>query len=769
MSTPTDMDPFQSTYKAEGGLPVEAYSVEIPLERLKLGVDNLRYDVLVSPEFVSITDHVALEMIMRHSRASRPLMTKQKDNWHREISHFKDTCRKLMTHAVNQAKSLQEVQIDYLSQVAMVKLMMERINNRLEAAFQHFKDVVRKQEVSQRSESHIKLREEVLEITKRRNIIARDVCAELFTHFNEARQDVDELRALNFGEQWVLPGELFDNPILHSDFHPDDFFMMENYVLLGHRGEDCLNYHALEATLKSFLNQILTDEGSLAETQARAQDFYTYGKPGSSFYSTIADRLLKNPANMDTLFNYPETLNERRKMRKENGGRSELKKLKATAKAQKKLAHKLYTILRRENMLHGITAVFEIENAVKTCCPPLMPQDVLRYTAYPRSRKGIARKIARFKPYTEKSSSLARLKKTASRIRWLSRKKKKMRMIRFLNGFARYHRDLANYRVYRESADCINLPEKEKDIRLSRDNHTLYEFILEREEHTRKKPVINHVVLKADVRGSTGIIEQMKQKGLNPASNFSLNFFEPIGNLVSVFGAEKVFIEGDAVILSIYEHEGNPERWYGVAQACGLAVNIMMVVKRLNHKNRKNNLPRLDLGIGISFSASAPTVFYDGENPIMISPAINEADVLSECDRVLKHRFSKTDLPFNLYLYELDTAHMEAAEFLPSSLLRYNVMGIEVSNAAFEKLFDEIYLKRIETTIPELQKNPIALYTGKFPTVSGGYQRIIIREATIPLVSPRDFSIKRQTERKYYEVCTHPALYNYFKSKEKKR
>ena len=762
------MDPSENTFRAEGGLHLSAYSIEIPLERLKLGVDNLRYDVLVSPEFVKMTDHIVLQMIMKHSRASRPLMTSQKDNWHREISIFRETCRKLMTNALNQAKSLQEVQIDYLAQIALVKLLIERVNNRLETAFQHFKNVVRKQEVSHRSESHIKLREEVLEITKRRNTIMRDVCAELFMHFNEARKDIDELRALNFGEQWLLPEELFNNPLLYTDFHPDDFFMIKHYALVGHRMEDCLNYNTVTGILKSFLNTILEADRSMEETQAQIQDFQTYGQLSSgTTINTVADRLLKNPKNMDILFNHMETGREIEQFKKENQDRAQLKLLKNRMKAQKKISGKLYKTIAREGMLRGVVAAYEIEDAIKACCPPLMPQDVLRYTAYARSRKRIAQKINRFKPYTEKPLSIKALKKPAARIKWFSRREKKRRMIRFLSDFARYHRDLCNCRLYRETADCINLPEGEKDIRLSRDNHTLYEFILNREQMTRKKPVINHVVIKADVRGSTGIIEEMKQKGLNPASNFSLNFFEPINNLISVFGAEKVFIEGDAVILSVFEHEGDPERWYGVARACGLAANILLVVKRLNHKNRKKNLPRLDLGIGISFSPSSPTFFYDGDNQIMISPAINEADALSESDHALQRRLITPPPPFNLYVYELDTADMPGAEFLHSPLIRYNVMGIELSMAGFEKLFDEIYLKRMEAHIPELQEAPVIIYTGKFPTVSGGYQRIIVREADIPLVSPVDFSIKRMTGRNYYEVCTHPALYEFVKPLEK--
>jgi len=760
------VDPSAAAYTIEDCLAVSPYSVEIPLERLRLGIDNLRYDVMISPEFIRVSDHVILQMIIHHARASKPLMTIRKENRHREISLFRDLCRKLMTEAVNRAKTLREVQIDYLCQVSIVKLLLERVNHGIDAAFQHFKSVVRKQEVSRRSESHLKLREEVREITRRRAMITREVCSELFSCFNESRKDVDELRALNFGEEWLLPGEFFDNPILYTLFHPEDFFMMNHYVLLGHRGEDALQYHAIRTVLGAFLGSLLAGEQTMAEAQARAYDYHNHESPDRSTYDAAAGGMMKSPENMDTLFHYPETCRLLEKKKKSGAPRDECNALRAKARAQKKLTRKLYKTLSRETFLPGILAAYEIEETVKTCCPPLMPQDVLRYAAYPKAQKNVARKIARFRSYSEKPPSMKELRRTAARIRWMSREKRRLRVIRFLRDFARYHRDLSNSNLYRETADCIHLLEEKKDIRLSRENNTLYEFILPREQKERKRPVINHVVLKADVRGSTEIIGDMKDKGLNPATNFSLNFFEPINHLITVFNAEKVFVEGDAVILSVSEHEGDAERWYGVARACGLAANILLVVKRLNHKNRKNSLPKLDLGIGISFLPAAPTFFYDGETPVMISPAINEADVLSRCDHALRRRFSDARPPFNLYVYQIDTTKMTGAGFLPSPVLRYNVMGIELAPDGFEKLHDEIYLKRIETVIPEIRKAPLILYTGKFPTASGNYQRIIIREEDVYLVSPENLSHLRPTGRKYYEVCTQPALYEYVKIAE---
>ncbi len=77
------------------------------------------------------------------------------------------------------------------------------------------------------------------------------------------------------------------------------------------------------------------------------------------------------------------------------------------------------------------------------------------------------------------------------------------------------------------------------------------------------------MVIKADIRDSTFLTRSLLERGLNPASFFSLNFFEPVNKLLPKYGAEKVFIEGDAVILTLLENEG--QRGFGVARTCVLA------------------------------------------------------------------------------------------------------------------------------------------------------------------------------------------------------
>jgi len=59
---------------------------------------------------------------------------------------------------------------------------------------------------------------------------------------------------------------------------------------------------------------------------------------------------------------------------------------------------------------------------------------------------------------------------------------------------------------------------------LSRMNNRLYECVMPDEGQAPAGQVVSHVIIKADVRGSTRMTQDLLSRGLNPASHFSLNF-----------------------------------------------------------------------------------------------------------------------------------------------------------------------------------------------------------------------------------------------------
>src|SRR6266852_4565521 len=128
----------------------------------------------------------------------------------------------------------------------------------------------------------------------------------------------------------------------------------------------------------------------------------------------------------------------------------------------------------------------------------------------------------------------------------------------------------------------INLVTTEQARELSRLNNRLYECVLQDEASPRQDQVVSHVIIKADVRGSTRMTQDLLSRGLSPASHFSLNLHEPVKKLLDRYNAKKVFIEGDAIILAIFETESSRTYARSVAKACVLARQILNVCNSYN-------------------------------------------------------------------------------------------------------------------------------------------------------------------------------------------
>ena len=189
-----------------------------------------------------------------------------------------------------------------------------------------------------------------------------------------------------------------------------------------------------------------------------------------------------------------------------------------------------------------------------------------------------------------------------------------------------------------------------------------------------------------------------------------------------------------------------------------MAIRILQIVQRYNIQNKENNLPVLELGIGICASPGPPAYLFDGDSRIMISPAINQADRLSSCDKKLRRHLKNQNPLFNLFVFKND-AEEETEDIADEFSLRFNVNGIELSVDGFNKLAKEIKLKKINYAAGKNEK--VKLYTGKVPKVNGNYQNLAIREAIICELNAETVDVTCETARKYYEVCTSQEIYDF--------
>jgi hypothetical protein len=327
---------------------------------------------------------------------------------------------------------------------------------------------------------------------------------------------------------------------------------------------------------------------------------------------------------------------------------------------------------------------------------------------------------------------------------------------RFLRDFMRYHRDLRNLEALRSAMDNVNLIANDKMRQLSSMNGTLYEFLLPEEQKPSEEKVLRHVIIKADVRDSSRLTRSLLERGMNPASYFSLNFYDPVNKLLSKYGASKVFLEGDAIILAILEREREPG--LAVCRASVLAREIIEIVRGYNQLLERAGLPGIELGVGISYQDSAPMYLMDGEQRIMISDALNESDRLSSCSKRVRKSMKAKETPFNVYAFQT-VSDADVEDGPDDFILKYNLNGIRISEAAFQRLKQEISLELSPLDLPKAwEGEEFHLWSGLVPVGNDIFRNIIVRGSRMPQIDPHNFSVQLWTERWYYEVCSNPAI-----------
>ncbi len=768
-----DFFKFQPRLPGLKEFSVESYSTDCSLDRLVLGVDNIRCDVRLSPTFCRTTATLAGLLIERETGIWTSDEKKRIAALTREQESFCESYAEIITDAVNKARAAKEIQIDFLAQIAIISMVHTEIRRQYDILIGHCKTAIRRSDLAAHAEDNkeaLKLKENLAHVLSVRETVQHTVGLEICGYFREIREsDIRELREAVFGHDLPFLFDLLANPIVHMDKPDDDYFMIEEYDLcLGRRVEDPDRYEIMLSLLRNIyayldMEETATISWSLDRRRRQiAAAELPEDENAKKFQLQRLDGWIKHPPNIDVLLDQNLTKRQYQTLKRERADKETRRRQRQRMKNQRLLMGYFLRQFSRTGLLERICASYEMRVLYGDYCPPLVPQQILQYLINPRSRKQIRNRLKRLKKLYGKTFHLWPLNRKVVQMERLGNRKKKAYLLRFLRAFCRYHRDYCCFSVYREAAERINLVTDKKILALSRTNRTLYEFLLPHEQEVGEKPILNHTVIKADLRGSTDITHQMNERGLNPASYFSLNFFDPISEILSEYDAHKVFIEGDAIILTIFEHEGTPSGWYSVARACGMAINMLMIINRYNKKSQAYQLPILELGIGICHRPHTPTFLFDGNNRIMISPAINLADRLSSCHKSVRRIIRKNVSPFNLFVFQGATDE-EMEKTADDLMLRYNINGIELNEAGFRKLSQEIDLKEFYGDIPDLQLEKVRLFTGKFPTKSGRYQRLVLREAEIPAVNPEDLSQLYFTHRKYYEVCTSPTLYKFTK------
>jgi class 3 adenylate cyclase len=420
-----------------------------------------------------------------------------------------------------------------------------------------------------------------------------------------------------------------------------------------------------------------------------------------------------------------------------------------------KLLGDLLDRLEQQEVIYHLLASYEIRPIAAEYSPPLHLQQLRKALV---SKEELKRVEGLLKQVPARQLSLKPVEELSRKIRRYGREEKMGFVVRFAGDFLRLRRERRNAEHLTTCMERIHLVTTEQARELSRMNNRLYECVLQDEAKPAQDVVVSHVIIKADVRGSTKMTQDLLARGLNPASHFSLNLHEPVKKLLDRYSAKKVFIEGDAVILAIFETESNRAYARAVAKACILSRQILTVCNSYNDRAATSDFPALEIGIGVAYQGSAPTYWTDGESRIMISKALNLSDRLSGCAKIAKRLLTGQKTHFSVFQF-LTAMKGASAEELDEFLVRFNMNGIELNDEGFQKLSEEISLESIETKqeMPWGKEN-VTLYYGEVP-MGESVEMLVLRKGLARELLPNG-KIGVASSHPYYEVCTSAALYD---------
>ena len=708
----------------------------VSLEGLTVGVDNLRHDVVLSPKFVELGRAQIARLVARHGEVEGLLgaesaQTAQGPSWLRnqmgkparpknDPGEWKSALTELLVASLNRAKKEYKLSVDLLCRLAVTKFLRAEMNQQFAQVVERCRVLLKSYDNTRQLKAH-EYRERIAAFQVRKKIILRKAGQEIFETLREVEKStLGRTRRSLFGEEtsggsyFTYP--LFLNRLLFSEDGRDDYLCAEHYVMLGNWDRDPDRYGRIREIISGFLRSLYGEETS-AET---------------------IDSWMNVPENARDLVGTgtPEDSEE---------GAAQQERLSAWVR-----------LLEDERVMENVIASYYVVPLLSEYAPRINPQQ-LKNALIDRTDCDRVERMIQEGGKLSPNSLYSAVAKVAS-CRGSERAKV---AARFLADFFHYHRDLRRLETLNGALDSVNLMANERLQELSRVNATLYEFLLPEEQHkTSCDRVLRHVVLKADVRDSTRLTRTMMEKGLNPASYFSLNFYDPVNKLLEKYGAQKVFLEGDAIILAILEREGEPG--LAVSRMCVLAREIIEIVRGYNELMQRSGMPQLELGLGITLQESAPLYLMDGEHQIMISEALNESDRLSSCNKRARKVMEPQAGPFHVYAFQ--AADVDADGNPEDVILSFNLGGIRMNQAAFSKLQQEITLEPLRVKLPPAlassDKGEYKLFTVTVPVDKDIFRKIVVRESRIPRIDPADFCVKGWTDRSYYEICTDPGIYS---------
>jgi hypothetical protein len=727
------------------------------LDRFPRGVDNLHIDVALGPVLGRAVGNYISALVRENAQRL----------WQQPVSAFSDAVVEsfgglLQEHhltVVKGARASNRLERVQLFQLAVLKLFLNLIDAELSALRLGLNDA-RGRPASQLSGQSLELHRHAVILGRHAEHVRYRIANQLMREYMRLeRGGMRNLRKAVLGLSWPVPESMLNNPVLQLDGvgAARDFYRIYPLLLQDPATSRTVSRCVMDAfsewlpenmqpsvqqnpTMASPFPADRLDQGNargFLETERRVR-----GLIGQLELNEGPGTWLDCPDNAIALLggaaaHWPQPGPWRQR---------------GIDRLQRDLSKRLASSLAGAGLMRAVTASYELAAIYPLSGLVDAESLVFDFLKGVVKRRDMMRRLGGMEGVSDARVPMRRIEGLCKDYRGGVEARKQQLLARFAGDFLRLRRDLKlGWRTF-VAMDSLRLVTEEGELGRFQDNPALQVFCRAPVPEDTRSSVNGHVIVKADIRGFAEVTVQMRRRNLDPAAHFSRFFYDPVNRLLDQFGAQKVVVEGDALILSLLERGAEEVDCLAVARGCCLAARIILVMDAMNAENDRIGLPRVELGLGVAYADEAPTYLYDHARKVIISPAIQRARLLSSCHVPLRETCS---LPGGRGVCVASAVPGEPVDGRGGeTLFRYNVNGIELDATAFAQLNVEISLRRLRRN----GKRPATFYAGRCPDVNGESHWLVVRERVVKMWIGRQLLKAGDEGRRYYEVVSDPRL-----------
>src|SRR5579862_6059007 len=240
-------------------MKLEPYSAEIRLSNLTLGIDNIHYDVFLSPRFVDFSRKYLLDLVRQTVNISLVYGKDKKRAGSPEHAAFRKLLTDILQESLTRAKYQQSIETDVLHQLAILKHLTTELSSQFSSIVVECKELIRgRGELFEHSEPAHVMRSKIAEIQADKKNVYRQVGETLQRVWREVEEGIiSKSRRALFGDDFRETYELLQNRFLFVENGNDDHLFLEHYVLLGNFVNDPDRFEIFDSLLLDFVRDFI--------------------------------------------------------------------------------------------------------------------------------------------------------------------------------------------------------------------------------------------------------------------------------------------------------------------------------------------------------------------------------------------------------------------------------------------------------------------------------------------------------------------------------